>query len=224
MPLIPGQVVGRPTTATPYPNVEREVPFVLMANPKRYEVAEIDGEPFLLPTLLRFRIGVGHNGIAPRPGETFDLARDSATAIAKKAKEGERVIDPALPIPEELLPPGVGEGGYRREIDLAPTEDGHPRTSFIEAWNVITIRNGETIEKFDRARYNLWRLWLVTEGLVPEPDQSVIERLQHHTKLMVQQRKVMPGLDPEVKRDTIADAQRRADAVDKAAANLAERL
>lgn len=191
-------------------------PFVLSAHPDRYKVVMVDGEPELLPELARHVLHPGMHGVANKPGQDFDTASDTDAFRLKLASRGEHIVDPQIQIPTNLLPSGVGPGGYIRQITVRPSTTSTKRAPhFYEAWLTYTAPafSGAPLSTWHIEPYNRWLRWLRDEGHIPAASEAVRARLQANATQTLQRRRTEIVTNPVFHQERVDEAARNVEAV-----------
>lgn len=103
-------------------------------------------------------------------------------------------FDHRAEIPTKLLPKGVPAGPYIRAVDCRCPHTGVLGKVHLEAWNVPRppIPGRAQGFAFDRASYNLWRLFLVTSGAVPAPSPEIMDEGTRARATRIRRIEVLP--------------------------------
>lgn len=198
-------------------------PFLLRHHPGAWDIAKIDGEDHLVPDLVHQVLRPGVNGMPTlKRGETM------ADAVVKVRQMGERehftYIDPSEVIAGDMLPAGVPAGGYRRKITCRDTRNGSVGARYVTAWDVpiATLPGEPQAFRFDRERYDRWRLHLVESGQVTRPLPQVVQRLVARYGERVNRASARPYPTEEMRKRRMDAAKAAKDAADKAASREQE--
>ena len=178
----------------------------------------LDG-PTWAPDLRPYQLVPGCGGVRTlERGEHAAAAYEQA--ILNLQRRGAVVYLPEAPAMQvtdaEHLPDGVPAGPYIRQVETDTIPDGHARGVPYYHLAQEQMSNGRTPAAphkrvLDDAAWNRWRVALVDAGHIAAPDADVIaERIEQ------QRRKV-----GSASRDTRANAEVRAAAVDTQSARLA---
>ena len=111
------------------PKLNPKPPFLLRHWPMNWEIGEVDGSPTWLPRVEPHLLVRGAAGIRT-PGPHEPESNAYADAVLEARRRGWGYLPLSTSIPDELLPPGVPAGRYRRRI-----RGQHPITRVdVEAW------------------------------------------------------------------------------------------
>ncbi len=160
-PPAEGQRVNRRARPTSRAYRLRAEPyFILVHSPLSWDLVEMqgpDGAQWVwLPRLKRLRLTPGVNGV--RQGRRGG-APDATLAIAQLQRRGWIII------PEEY------DGGY---VDEYP---GHRGKVHVLKFETPVHVGAKTVLRCDEDAWRRWRLKLVEDGIVPPPQQEVLEAI-----------------------------------------------
>lgn len=208
---VPGPDVAPPMVAKPAKL------FFLYHHPANWQLSVTHGKgkpigkPTLLPEVRKFLISPGVFGC-----RTHDKHEDPSKvylgAVGKWRAKGYIFLDPDETIPQHMLPPGVPEGGYLRELRVQHPQVKATVTRWSEAWDIpVPTLPGEPQRfQFHRETYELWLAWLVQSGTVPTATPEVLARFQRIHRKRVDRVRVM-AIDPTVRGELQARRQRWVD-------------
>lgn len=171
-----------PFTGSATLNTTPNAPFVYLASSESGSV-RLSGldQPTWLPELAMFRLEPGVQGV-----EVIKEGQPRATAWAMaldaRRREGWVVLDPSAVISAEHLPPGVDPGPYWRAESCYHLRSGVGGQFYREAWSVRLPSRRESSPprwSFDKARFNRWLYWMVSEGNIPGPDDMTRDEVIH---------------------------------------------
>lgn len=151
------RVPPRQSVAAQLPRLKASPYFLLMHHPLGWEACEVEGRGLCwLPRLKRLIFAAGSNGI--RQGRRGG-GPDPSLAIASHTERGWRFI------PEDY------DGGY---VDRYECTGGiRYMTKFESPKNL----GNRTVIRGDDAKWNLFRLSLVENGVIPAPEPEILEDL-----------------------------------------------
>lgn len=155
---------------------------VVTITPKYAEVLGVEAGNYIVPDLTTVLAVPGANGVRGLRDWTMERLLSTQEGggfyeIAKHlAMAGTPLLDPFAPLPRELLPSGVADGGYLR---FTPTQHNGTvgRCHHLAFERLQSEGIGETADlKIDREAYSAWRVWLVQTGKIPEVNAAAIRR------------------------------------------------
>ena len=181
------------------PKLNPKPPFLLRHWPMNWEIGEVDGSPTWLPRVEPHLLVRGAAGIRP-PGPHEPESNAYADAVLEARRRGWVYLPLSTSIPDELLPPGVPAGRYRRRI-----RGQHPITrvdveAWVSAWDVPEPGLPGAPLTFTRHResWDRWRASLVASGAiaapVPQATRAVRQTIERHLG-----RTRNSGIAPDVK-------------------------
>lgn len=223
MPMSPAPSVSvDPGAPSVYPVCTPRPEFWLTASAHRYEVADVGGEPRLLPILNRVPLGGGLSGVSStgrHPANNFIQVDGTPQSLGiRLAAMRESVIPSGDQVPQKYLPEGVGPGGYARKTMVRAPGQADPVPHFHEVWQVHATDGIDTEIKWDRPKYNAWRAYLVEKKLVPAPSEKAIRKLKAEHLAVKSRVETTPNYDSNVKSVKVEAAQAKIDALEKAVA------
>ena len=161
-----------------YISIPPNEPFFLRHHPANWRISAHLDTPCVLPEITIHILAPGVNGVRTRDkNEPVEAGYKNSVRAAQDV--GWLYLDPAAPIPEDCLPPGVPAGGYLRDLDCR-----HPLTlvtgkRYVEAWNVpvVGLPDQDQQFKFQTPSYERWLRFLVESGQIALMNPQILEGL-----------------------------------------------
>ena len=194
--------------------------FFLRHHPNQWELATegLDG-PTILPIIARHTILPGQSGI-----RTIKEGQHPSAAYKHAKRDDEDrgwvYLAPLDPIPAAMLPAGMPEGGYLRDLDCRDVHTTATGSYFLEAWDVPEAVPPGAVQTFrhDRAAYNRWRAWLVETGKVPQPAPAIKRALVGRVEQRLVEAETLVWPSDHLAKRKIKEATARRDQASKAEA------
>lgn len=196
-----------------------------------WEVGKIGEKSYLLPVLGILSMTPGVNLVHTRQ-KGADLNTVWTDAVAAARGKGYEVINPAEPLPADVLPESfAGQSvGFLVSYPCKSLADGKTGQFHCTVWESPRdgLKTAETRFTMDHDRFNKWRLYLMKTGKVGAlTDEAIealdrsatarIDRITSRTNLVADVRKEMLK-GPEARKAAFAEAKKNTEAALKSKA------